>query len=239
MEILPQGVGGVSTHALRTEGNRANSLFPRSRTDFYPRPPHRGRHQATIELGDKLQFLPTPSTRRATVSRQRFPLSIGISTNALHAEGDSQPSTGAGSCRDFYPRPHAEGDSGSGGLSWRLWDFYPRPYTEGDQKKKSSAVFRRISSHTLRIEGDRWASSGVISPGSFLPTPSTWRATMTSINEAKSTRNFYPRPPHGGRQKSTIGVNHSLQTTVLFPRGSNCRFVETTHADWVQAQPAN
>ena len=38
MEILPQGVGGVSTHALRTEGNRANSLFPRSRTDFYPRP---------------------------------------------------------------------------------------------------------------------------------------------------------------------------------------------------------
>ena len=128
MEILPQGVGGVSTHALHTEGNRANSLFPRSRTDFYPRPPHRGRHQATIELGDKLQFLPTPSTRRAT---------------------------------------------------------------------------------------------------------------MTSINGAKSTRNFYPRPPHGGRQKSTIGVNHSLQTTVLFPRGSNCRFVETTHADWVQAQPAN
>ena len=248
--------GQISTHALRTEGDirpqlsleTSYNFYPRpphggttgraTRQHFYPRPPHGWRHKAE-KAQAKIPFLSTPSTRRATVSRQRFPLSIGISTNALHAEGDSQPSTGAGSCRDFYPHPHAEGDSGFGGLSWRLWDFYPRPYTEGDQKKKSSAVFRRISSHTLRIEGDRWASSGVISPGSFLPTPSTWRATMTSINEAKSTRNFYPRPPHGGRQKSTIGVNHSLQTAVLFPRDSNRRFVETTHADWVQAQPAS
>ena len=122
MEILPQGVGGVSTHALRTEGNRANSLFPRSRTDFYPRPPHRGRHQATIELGDKLQFLPTPSARRhdrprntpaflptpstwmATQSRKgtgQNPLSI----HALHTEGDCIPAEIPLVDWDFYPRP--------------------------------------------------------------------------------------------------------------------------------------
>ena len=186
--------GQISTHALRTEGDirpqlsleTSYNFYPRpphggttgraTRQHFYPRPPHGGRHKAE-KAQAKIPFLSTPATRRATVSRQRFPLSIGISTNALHTEGDLYRCDLRLHERDFYPRPHIEGDSGFGGLSWRLWDFYLRPHTEGDQKKKSSAVFRRISSHTLRIEGDRWASSGVISPGSFLPTPSARRAT--------------------------------------------------------------
>ena len=96
----------------------------------------------------------------------------------------------------------------------------------------------QISIHALRMEGNRSSTPGLMAAG-FLSTPSAWRATMTSINGAKSTRNFYPRPPRRGRQKSTIGVNHSLQTAVLFPRDSNRRFVENTHADWVQAQPAS
>ncbi len=131
----------------------AVSLFLRSR-NFYLRPLRGGRPTARPMRSAHHDFYPT-----------------------LLTEGDLYRCDLRPHKRDFYPRPRVEGDSGCGGLSWRLWDFYLRPHTEGDQKKKSSAVFRRISSHTLRIEGDRWASSGVISPGSFLPTPSARRAT--------------------------------------------------------------
>ena len=101
----------------------------------------------------------------------------GISTHALHTEGDLYRCDLRLHERDFYPRPHVEGDSGFGGLSWRLWDFYLRPHTEGDQKKKSSAVFRRISSHTLRTEGDVWGVINLLEGYGFLSTPSTERAT--------------------------------------------------------------
>ena len=66
-EILPQGVGGVSTHALCMEGDRAISLFPSSRTDFYP---------------------PTPFSRRATLLGLVGHRIAVISTRTLHMEGD-------------------------------------------------------------------------------------------------------------------------------------------------------
>ncbi len=240
--------GQISTHALRTEGDirpqlsleTSYNFYPRpphggttgraTRQHFYPRPPHGWRHKAE-KAQAKIPFLSTPSTRRATVSRQRFPLSIGISTNVLHAEGDSQPSTGAGSCRDFYPHPHAEGDSGSGGLSWRLWDFYPRPYTEGDQKKKSSAVFRRISSHALHAEGDTHTRS--VPRWSVKISTHTLHTEGDLATSSLTTRCglFLPTP-------STQKGNRNPQANAPFPRGSNCRFIESTHANWVQAQPA-
>lgn len=163
--------GQISTHALRTEGDirpqlsleTSYNFYPRpphggttgraTRQHFYPRPPHGWRHKAE-KAQAKIPFLSTPATRRATVSRQRFPLSIGISTNTLHAEGDSQPSTGAGSCRDFYPHPHAEGDSGSGGY-------------RGGSGISTHAPTRRATKR----------KSPLRSFGEFLATPSAWRAT--------------------------------------------------------------
>ena len=87
---------------------------------------------------------------------------------------------------------------------------------------RSSSI--SISIHALRVEGDRGPKPHLLSINLFLSTPSGWRATCAgelatgggtiSIHalrvegdqEAKAadaaSRNFYPRPPGGGRPKS-------------------------------------
>ena len=61
----------------------------------------------------------------------------------------------------------------------------------------------RISIHALREEGD-------CNPGSpqhwfylFLSTPSARRATSASPLLQKDKKDFYPRPPRGGRRERT------------------------------------
>ena len=58
-----------------------------------------------------------------------------------------------------------------------------------------------ISIHALREEGD---VSGPASPARepvFLSTPSARRATPSTTLPKSNTRNFYPRPPRGGRPR--------------------------------------
>ena len=57
----------ISTHALREEGDVVQALL--------------------IEAG--IEFLPTPSARRATRSRKLQSPTVMISTHALREEGDS------------------------------------------------------------------------------------------------------------------------------------------------------
>ena len=77
---------------------------------------------------------------------------------------------------------HALREEGDGGL----------PGTHGQP--------RRISIHALREEGDS-AARGVGQPDTvFLSTPSARRATVYDIRQFELDRNFYPRPPRGGRR---------------------------------------
>ena len=70
---------------------------------------------------------------------------------------------------------------------------------EGDGGKKNPVLVCLISIHALRMEGD----VGLLVPAlllmGFLSTPSAWRATMPFFAYSVSSKNFYPRPPHGGR----------------------------------------
>ena len=192
----------ISIHALREEGDHAAHIpegspldfYPRpprggrrlmwldeadaEKTHFYPRPPRGGRPTDTADTDEAVEFLSTPSARRAT---------RGVSMHSLLL-------------RDFYPRPPRGGrhdyDAIFGGLGY----FYPRPPRGGRRTafstNSSSRLFlstpsaRRatirskmaagefgISIHALREEGDSWAAP--------LPPRSS---------------NFYPRPPRGGRQ---------------------------------------
>ena len=91
-ELAPE-VMGISTHALREEGDSSSAIINLfQNVNFYPRPPRGGRRRAVYsdacnmaisthalrEEGDDsivavssvgTQFLPTPSARRATQSR--------------------------------------------------------------------------------------------------------------------------------------------------------------------------
>ena len=60
----------------------------------------------------------------------------------------------------------------------------------------------RISIHALREEGDDSQSSTNTAAISFLSTPSARRATWAVRRSCCSHRDFYPRPPRGGRPRS-------------------------------------
>ena len=56
----------ISIHALREEGDRWAVIEMVASYDFYPRPPRGGRPQTATILGTLIEFLSTPSARRAT-----------------------------------------------------------------------------------------------------------------------------------------------------------------------------
>ena len=63
---------------------------------------------------------------------------------------------------------------------------------------------RFISIHALREEGDvkGWLRATEVTR--FLSTPSARRATARSALSAQVVRDFYPRPPRGGRLQRVI-----------------------------------
>ena len=103
----------ISIHALREEGDHCMNTASMSVSYFYPRPPRGGRPQLETYGGKLVEFLSTPSARRATQSVMSFwyttslflstpsarratprrggsGLPCGISIHALREEGDSK-----------------------------------------------------------------------------------------------------------------------------------------------------
>ena len=147
----------ISIHALREEGDRPR--YPRSGASryFYPRPPRGGRlssHHAVAvsesisihalrEEGDQvrtaildgmIQFLSTPSARRATPSA---PISVSETAKFL-----STPSARRATQRPSTRQPAAQ-------------NFYPRPPRGGRPEERRRGIDQgAISIHALREEGD-------------------------------------------------------------------------------------
>ena len=61
-----------------------------------------------------------------------------------------------------------------------------------------------ISIHALREEGDESKTASVSGPWIFLSTPSARRATKYKDMIAARMKHFYPRPPRGGRLRTTL-----------------------------------
>ena len=57
----------------------------------------------------------------------------------------------------------------------------------------------KISIHALREEGDPYSGYAEKEARRFLSTPSARRATGVYVILLHEHRNFYPRPPRGGR----------------------------------------
>ena len=154
---------------------------------FYPRPPRGGRHGKNPDINYILQFLSTPSARRAT--HRFFDLSRGflflstpsarratglgdkwfednqISIHALREEGDHRRGREETKQKYFYPRPPRGGRRASCGTAFPTTNFYPRP-PRGGRRRPSCRPSRR-------------------------------------------RRHFYPRPPRGGRPL-LLNLQHCL-----------------------------
>ena len=167
-----------------------------------------------------------------------------ISIHALREEGDLSPVTGSKRVRNFYPRPprggrrcglyraqvnseisiHAlreEGDPGCKMAAASSWAFLSTPSarratmkwdgSNNDYKFLSTPSARRatssrdflyssmsISIHALREEGDHSTHTLVFVHKNFYPRPPRGgRPATTSPHGSRSY--FYPRPPRGGR----------------------------------------
>ena len=175
----------ISIHALRGEGDRIPSPSGSQWANFYPRPPRGGRRCRVIWVQSLLEFLSTPSAGRATWQ-------LSCTGNVTY---------------DFYPRPPRGGRLLVG---------------------RRCCVVSAISIHALRGEGDRWTHRAIVRSFKFLSTPSAGRATSSrntgrlprkiSIHALRGEgdggaqaqragpRDFYPRPPRGGRPVYARGV---------------------------------
>ena len=169
-------------------------------------------------------FLSTPSARRATLLGRDRRVHDSISIHALREEGDAlQAHVSKAQC-NFYPRPPRGGrlvclicplyallflSTPSARRATRRSqkqvgqrrDFYPRPPRGG----RPLPVFPQdsvwgISIHALREEGDNLSQATGASNGRFLSTPSARRATRLRSAMLTLFRDFYPRPPRGGRR---------------------------------------
>ena len=173
-------------------------------------------------------FLSTPSARRATRQRGRPCPVQPISIHALREEGDTAADGLQSVCGDFYPRPprggrhlltnesynnkcisiHAlreEGDCPAQSFACCRPYFYPRPPRGGRliqgrnarhrQEFLSTPSARRATCHAAIIRRVLRV---------FLSTPSARRATMGFRRVILLNKNFYPRPPRGGRPKVRI-----------------------------------
>ena len=70
-----------------------------------------------------------------------------------------------------------------------------------------------ISIHALREEGDAETKHLQELSGAFLSTPSARRATQNGQHRGQPARNFYPRPPRGGRLAAAVA---SLRMVTVF-----------------------
>ena len=148
----------------------------------------------------RLEFLSTPSARRATFQHRYQERVTLISIHALREEGDaldyaakikhaqflSTPSarraTGLGDkwFQDHQISIHAlreEGDHSPASSAPMALYFYPRPPRGGRPTRPSVVEMSRV----------------------FLSTPSARRATCVKGEKCNGTDHFYPRPPRGGR----------------------------------------
>ena len=190
--------------------------------NFYPRPPRGGRRRQPVQWPRRFSISIHALREEGDLPLGRNETARKISIHALREEGDVREDSQRRKDRNFYPRPPRGGRLNAFSSPWTPWEFlstpsarrattpspptsgrlcyfYPRPprggrravhrplrgredisihalREEGDPNSSGSSWKRQISIHALREEGDRkhWA------------------------NRVKQ-RNFYPRPPRGGR----------------------------------------
>ena len=193
-------------------------------TDFYPRPPRGGRQRRAPHLNAIQIFLSTPSARRATQLRLSGLAVLAISIHALREEGDLLSGSASTSRPISIHALREEGDRPTNPHSTPRHNFYPRPprggrhrstldryvtqlflstpsarrATTADLKRRQTV---RISIHALREEGDICILAIVVK--SFISIHALREeGDAGRLLVYDTEKDFYPRPPRGGRRKN-------------------------------------
>ena len=123
-----------------------------------------------------------------------------ISIHALREEGDKRRSDLIPNLVDFYPRPPRGGRRDQPMEEAVMPVFLSTPSARRATRScRTSQCLLDISIHALREEGDGLCSAHNWHDPKFLSTPSARRATVFPQGSFVWARNFYPRPPRGGR----------------------------------------
>ena len=139
----------ISIHALREEGDKPPLLMLSIWHYFYPRPPRGGRQCFMVQALAAIQFLSTPSARRATLvihfghcanaflstpSARRATMTledvnnlVTISIHALREEGDLVFVNRFNTIFNFYPRPPRGGRRSRWSFWVPCWIFLSTP----------------------------------------------------------------------------------------------------------------
>ena len=112
-----------------------------------------------------------------------------------------------GAENDFYPRPPRGGRPTTRRIFFPWQSFLSTPSARRATRHTDAALnlALNISIHALREEGDPGPSTARHRRRRFLSTPSARRATLPPRPRIAQIRNFYPRPPRGGRLEHSDG----------------------------------
>ena len=170
-------------------------------SNFYPRPPRGGRHRQ-LATGQPLHiFLSTPSARRATCSHGcRYCFAQFLSTPSAR-RATIPPRCFATRQKNFYPRPPRGGRPRSSHTYCFPDRFLSTPSARratGWLSVRSSIT--RISIHALREEGDE-RNAETDKPYAISIHALREEGDRKSWGTSNPQKNFYPRPPRGGRQQ--------------------------------------
>ena len=106
LDPLRRPANQISIHALREEGDADGAVDPLSTDISIHALREEGDSESVRLLVQGVQFLSTPSARRATFTVTGiYVMSDGISIHALREEGDQRAHHARVRGRDFYPRP--------------------------------------------------------------------------------------------------------------------------------------
>ena len=182
-------------------GRRSVSGPAKQAKNFYPRPPRGGRLTGCTTKASILQFLSTPSARRATHLRVLQAQNQTISIHALREEGDTL--SYEATARDMSISIHAlreEGDLAALG---------------------EQPVYNRISIHALREEGDACLVCHSFGRHSISIHALREEGDTVIVSVGLILSNFYPRPPRGGRPGQHGGTlcNHHISIHALREEG--------------------
>ena len=171
-------------------------------------------------------FLSTPSARRATRSGWPAGYRLAISIHALREEGDEASKFAAQRTKLFLSTPSARRATNDHNARIKEEQFLSTPSARRATflPIHQQGIDGVISIHALREEGDAALDHALAGAIQFLSTPSARRATERqvirvidfgisihalreegdhkTIQYQPNGKNFYPRPPRGGRQCS-------------------------------------
>ena len=160
-------------------------------------------------------FLSTPSARRATdegrAKGREFFEFLSTPSARRATNGDVTTKIAGG---DFYPRPPRGGRHIANGVLKAFKRFLSTPSARRATASliTEMTAFTTISIHALREEGDRQARPHAACCRNFYPRPPRGGRLYAFNLNNRNIDYFYPRPPRGGRPP---GVSSSYRMAVI------------------------